>query len=621
MNRLARLFLLVALRRRALPLAPLLLTAPLSAFTEGLFTYKVSNGQATITGIASSYFGDLIIPATLGGYPVTAIGNTAFWRCDSLTSVKIPEGVTSIGAFAFSGCKALTLVSIPASVKEIGEGAFEEVLPTTLVAPFLPSGMPTAKLRKLALATSATAIEARAFEGCSTLERVEIPASVTEIGEGAFRGCAGLKEVVFAEGLKTVGDEAFWGCSAVEEMVLPASLTTLGKRVFTGCNRVLVAKGNRNYKSVDGVLFSANNEWLLHFPVYRGGEYATPVNVHFIGEEAFMGNTVLNSVYLADITTLEPRAFKDCSGLHACFVTEGLLTIQANAFENATSLRAFTVPATVSLLQDGAFKNCTSLNLVAFRGMVPELTDTVFSGMNQDQTRSTYPLEYAAIWVAALDGSLMWDGLKMVADNYYTGTDGNYRYRVYGGEATITGTTVPLTGEVRLPMTLDGHLVTGIAARAFVTSTGLTAITFPKSLLSIGDYAFAFCKKLQSVTFEGRPMAKGFTPTHPFPAKTTAVGNYPAALESAWIKVIQSGYYYGLRMGLVEVQIILDGEGEVRGAGTYHIDEAVALEAIPAKGQRFVEWTLLDGTTNSKNPITFTATEACYMMATFEAIA
>ncbi|MGN1325137.1 MAG: leucine-rich repeat protein, partial [Candidatus Spyradenecus sp.] len=400
---------------------------------------------------------------------------------------------------------------------------------------------------------------------------------------------------------------------------LPASVTELGDRVFTRCNRVLVAEGNRNYKSVDGVLFSANNEWLLHFPVYRGGEYATPVNVHFVGEEAFMGNTALTQVYLADITTLEPRAFKDCSGLLACFATEGLLTIQANAFENATELRAFSVPATVSLLEDGAFKNCPKLNLIAFRGTVPTRTGRVFTGMNLDQTRSTYPEEHAAAWEAALDGSLMWDGLKMVADYYYDGTDGNYQYRVYGGEATITGTTVPLAGEVRLPMTLDGYLVTGIGARAFVTSTGLTAITFPKSLLSIGDYAFAFCKKLQSVTFEGRPLTKGTAPTQPFPANTTAIGNYPAELESAWSKVIQAGYYYGLRMGLVEVQIILDGEGEVRGAGTYHIDELVTLEAVPAKGQRFVEWTFLDGTTSTANPLTFTATEACYVMATFEA--
>ncbi|MGN0856161.1 MAG: leucine-rich repeat protein [Candidatus Spyradenecus sp.] len=562
---------------------------------------------------------------------------------EKLTTVIVPEGTKSIEAKAFAGCSALTSVMIPSSVTEIGEGAFTDVAPERLVAPFLPSGMSTAKLTEVTLTTAATVIAeeafagntvlqsivfpagvtsigARAFKGCSALERVTIPASVTEIGAGAFRECTGLTEVVFAEGLTKIGDEAFWGCSAVEEMVLPASVTKLGDRVFTGCNRVLVAEVNRNYKSVDGVLFSANNEWLLHFPVYQGGEYATPVNVHFIGEEAFMGNTALNFVYLADITTLDPRAFKDCSGLIYCFATEGLLTIQANAFENATSLRAFTVPASVSRLEVGAFKNCTSLSLVAFRGTVPERTGTVFSGMNLDQMRSTYPTEYAATWEEALDGSLMWDGLKMVADSYYTGTSGNYKYRALGGEAIITGSTIPLSGAVRLPMMLDDYLVTGIDARAFVTSTGLTDITFPRSLLSIGDNAFAFCTKLQSVTFEGAPLTKGTTPTQPFPANTTAIGNYPAELEEAWSQVIEAGYYYGLRMGLVEVLAILGGgEGEVLGTGSYHIGEEVTLTAVPATGNHFVQWMFLDGKTSTENPITFTADEACYVMVTFEA--
>ena len=559
-----------------------------------------------------------------------------------LTTVIVPEGTKSIAAEAFAGCSALTSVTIPSSVTEIGEGAFTGVELERLVAPFLPNGMSTAKLTEVTLTTAATVISeeafagntvlqsivlpagvtsigARAFAGCSALERATIPSSVTEIGAGAFRECTGLTEVVFAEGLTKIGDEAFWGCSAVEEMVLPASVTKLGDRVFTGCNRVLVAEGNRNYKSVDGVLFSANNEWLLHFPVYQGGEYATPVNVHFIGEEAFMGNTALNFVYLADITTLDPRAFKDCSGLIYCFATEGLLTIQANAFENATSLRAFTVPASVSRLEVGAFKNCTSLSLVAFRGTVPRRTGTVFSGMNLDQMRSTYPTEYAATWEKALDGSLMWDGLKMVADGYYTGTSGNYKYRAIGGEATITGSTIPLSGAVRLPMMLDDYLVTGIDARAFVTSPGLTDITFPRSLLSIGDYAFAFCTKLQTVTFEGAPLTKGTTPTQPFPANTTAVGNYPAELEEAWSQVIEAGYYYGLRMGLVEVLAILGGgEGEVLGTGSYHIGEEVTLTAVPATGNHFVQWMFLDGTTSTENPITFTADEACYVMVTFE---
>ena len=104
MNCLARLFSLTALLRHALLLATFLLSAPLFALTEGNFTYEVSNDKATITSFSDSFSGNLSIPSTLGGYPVTYIGGGAFSGCSSLTSVKIPASVTYIGFWAFKGC-------------------------------------------------------------------------------------------------------------------------------------------------------------------------------------------------------------------------------------------------------------------------------------------------------------------------------------------------------------------------------------------------------------------------------------------------------------------------------------------------------------------------------------
>ena len=72
--------------------------------------------------------GTLNIPATvtINGteYSVTSIGNHAFWKCNSLQSVTIPNEVTSIGAYAFSTC-GLTSVTIPNKVTSIGNHAFE----------------------------------------------------------------------------------------------------------------------------------------------------------------------------------------------------------------------------------------------------------------------------------------------------------------------------------------------------------------------------------------------------------------------------------------------------------------------------------------------------------------
>lgn len=91
---------------------------------EQLFSYKIENGAATLTAYRGSDK-TVVIPSSLDGYRVVAIGDRAFADHASLTSVVIPEGVTSIGWFAFSGCVSLQTVTIPASVTSISYGAFQ----------------------------------------------------------------------------------------------------------------------------------------------------------------------------------------------------------------------------------------------------------------------------------------------------------------------------------------------------------------------------------------------------------------------------------------------------------------------------------------------------------------
>lgn len=77
-----------------------------------------------------SYSGSVTIPSsvTYNGttYSVTSIGMLAFYGCDGLTSVTIPNSVKSIGEGAFDGCSSLTSVTIPKGVKRIGERVFPE---------------------------------------------------------------------------------------------------------------------------------------------------------------------------------------------------------------------------------------------------------------------------------------------------------------------------------------------------------------------------------------------------------------------------------------------------------------------------------------------------------------
>ena len=79
------------------------------------FTYTNTNGTITITGYIGPG-GDVTIPSTIAGVPVSSIGDFAFWQTASLTNLTIPDSVTSIGDGAFDGCQNLASVTIGNSV-------------------------------------------------------------------------------------------------------------------------------------------------------------------------------------------------------------------------------------------------------------------------------------------------------------------------------------------------------------------------------------------------------------------------------------------------------------------------------------------------------------------------
>ena len=197
---------------------------------------------------SNKYTGTVVIPETVTyngkTYSVTSIGSAAFYNCNGLTSVTIPNSVTSIGEDAFRGCSGLTSVTIPNSVTSIGDWTFRGC-----------SG-----LTSVTIPNSVTSIGSGAFSDCSGLTSVTIPNSVTSIGSSAFSGTAwydnqpdGLvyagnvaykykgtmpanTSITLKEGTVGIAPYAFQGCSGLTSVTIPNSVTSIGSYAFRYCN-------------------------------------------------------------------------------------------------------------------------------------------------------------------------------------------------------------------------------------------------------------------------------------------------------------------------------------------------------------------------------------------------
>ncbi len=252
---------------------------------------------------------------------------------------------------------------------------------------------------------------------------------VTKIGAAAFSDCASLTEIKLPQGVREIGSNAFAGCSALTTITLPASLETL-RAAFDGClalAEIAVAPGNKNYRSVDGVLFSVDGRALICYPLGKTAtEYAIPdgtervassafrdcsalraitfpASVRELGGETFYGCVALRSVALPDglatipssaflggsalgeinlpkgLKSIAPHAFIGCESLTTLALPDGLELIGDDAFEDCASLESVSFPSGLKTVEPGAFGGCVKLSSVAFQDGLTTIGDEAFS--------------------------------------------------------------------------------------------------------------------------------------------------------------------------------------------------------------------------------------------------
>ncbi|MBR5323363.1 MAG: leucine-rich repeat domain-containing protein [Muribaculaceae bacterium] len=346
-------------------------------------TVSVSYKGGSYGSYTNEYEGDISIPSSVSyngkTYSVTSIGEDAFWDCDALTSVTIPNSVTSIENNAFRDCEGLTSVTIGNSVTSIGRFAFfscDGLTSVTIGNSVTSIGVGAFSscygLTSVTIGNSVTSIGDYAFKGCRGLTSITIPNSVTSIGYAAFSSCYGLTSVTIGNSVTSIGDYAFRYCGNLTSITIPNSVTSIESSAFEGCNRLTsinVDSNNPSYTSLNGVLFNKGKTELIKYPEGKEGSYTIPNSVTSIGDWAFSYCFGLTSI---NVDSNNPSY----TSLNGVLFNKGKTILITYPGEKEGS---YTIPNSVTSIGRYAFFSCDGLTSITIGNSVTSIGSYAFS--------------------------------------------------------------------------------------------------------------------------------------------------------------------------------------------------------------------------------------------------
>ena len=441
------------------------------------WTYEVTDGKATIcrrnsnnqpvVAVSPNPTGDVTIPSTLGGYPVTRIGSYALEDCDGMTMVTVPNGVEEIEYSAFSYCDGLETIELPVSVSYVSSSAF--AVCRDLSAVIVAGSNPYYKTDRGHLLTK-DGKELVIGVGNLWHEGL-IPDTVTDIRDSAFWGRTHMTSVTIPDTVKTIGQDAFYYCTGLTSVSVPDSVNEIGADAFRECENLkqIFLPGHLEGK-LDRTLVFGNNTSLEI--LYRDTPEYSVVDGKLI--RVMNPGNATRAVVPDGVTRIEQYAFSQVGA-------------------NLDGLTHVTIPSSVAYIDPEAFLGCG--NIIGFEVasdnpyymafgnlgfLLSKDYETLVRGVKGEKGIVTIPATVKTIGKAAFSGI---DGLLNAEIASGVTTIGE---EAFSGCSSLTVATLPSS-------------VKTIGASAYYGCTFLQSVTMPNGVTTIGASAFRGCSSLQSV--------------------------------------------------------------------------------------------------------------------------
>ncbi len=447
-----------------------------------------------VTGIDYQYGMSALTTIVLqNGEADMQVSNSAFSSCDAITTLEVEKDVVTIPEELYN-VNTLQEINVEEGnthyVSEDGVLFYRENSASKLTLLKFPESSPITDY-VIPADLHVKVIGKYAFYYCKNLVSVEIPAGVETIGYEAFSHCDSLKSITMGPDVKALEDYAFYYCKNLETLTLSPVLEDVltGSSLLSGCGlknlivpqaasyvpeamymhgtleNIQVAEGNPLYKSVDGVLYSADGKVLVSYPRGRKDtSYTVVEGTVEIGYEAFYYRENLEEIILP----------------------ESLEILGDSSLEGATALKELVLPAGLHTLEYDSLYNCKSMTTLT---MSENLSEGSVNGnmLGSSNALTTIIIPAGAQFVPenfAQHGSVKEFVVEEGNSKYFSQDGVLYGYDEEGRQILIS---YPKAKEDTTYTVLEGTVEIG--QNAFYYRENLEEIILPESLEILGDSA------------------------------------------------------------------------------------------------------------------------------------
>lgn len=432
----------------------------------------------------------------------TKIGVAAFCSSGSLKlkTVVIPSTVTTIGAGAFYNANELTSFTIT----DDPENGKASKLATIGKNAFYGFGC-----ANITLPDSVTSIGEKAF-GSSLLTSVTIPKNVSSIGTSAFVSSPSLVSVTFAKGcaIEAINESVFYWCknlttvgsirsvtvgeTSQDEFVegaLPFGVKTIGKNAFYN-SKLKTIKIPAKIETIGVDAFGAT---LLDSVVFEVGVEVEKTDA--------AGNKTTEIVEKNNLSSIGNQAFRK-SNISEFVIPESTasaIKLGTDMFQGCFALTSITIPTGVKTGLEDAIKSCSSITTVTIAADSENYQSK--NGIIYNKTGDT--LVYCYVPATVDENGVLNITAKNVGASAYVGQPGIKKV-VFSKDITTIGANAfeGCSNLTTVEFDKESGSILAIPNYAFNNCTSLTTVAnMPSSITKIGNYAFSGCKSLKSIVY------------------------------------------------------------------------------------------------------------------------